>query len=124
MNPPHSFTDESYPRKVVVETKNLPEVWRQYCENIEQARQRCQRARRYLELTYEQITRGQEDGYINQYVSDSLCDFLAVERRRLYSETKRRNPQPLKELIANYDEVDAVLFDTPYYRFLGDEKNG
>ncbi len=122
VNPAHSFENDGHSRQVVIDTNNLPEIWRQYIQNIDAARQRCKKARRYLELTYEQITHGQENGYLNQYVSDLLCDFLAVERRRLYSETKKRTPQPLKELIANYDQVEAVLYETEYYKFLGDEQ--
>jgi hypothetical protein len=119
--PPHSYEDDGNAQPVTIDTRGLIETWRQYEQAVAAVKARCQAARRHLELTYEQVTAGQEDGHLNMYVSDLLCDFLGVERRRLYTETKRRNPKPLKEMIANYDRVAAALFETPYYKFLGDE---
>ena len=120
-HPAHSYEQDDNGRPVTINTQGLVETWARYETDIATTRTRVMAAARHLELTYEQITRDQQDGLLNSYVSDLLCDFLGVERRRLYTETKRRNPQPLRELIANYSDVEAALFGTPYYRFLGDE---
>jgi hypothetical protein len=40
-------------------------------------------------------------------------DFLGVKSRRLAPTTQRQNPEPLRDLIANYDELYAALQNTP-----------
>lgn len=39
--------------------------------------------------------------------------FLGLKPRRLVPLTRKQNPEPLRELIANYDELYAAFADTP-----------
>ncbi len=43
--------------------------------------------------------------------------FLGVERRRLAPTTRRQNPEPMRELIENYDELYEAFRDTPREAF-------
>jgi hypothetical protein len=50
-------------------------------------------------------------------VFDQVQSFLGVRPRRLSVTTRRQNPEPLRELIANYDDLYAAFGDAPEAAF-------
>lgn len=49
---------------------------------------------------------------------EQVQGFLGLEPRRLTVTLRKQNPEPLRELIANYDELAAALRPTRYAAFL------
>ena len=52
---------------------------------------------------------------------DDVQRFLGVEPQPLTVALRRQNPQPLSQLIANFDELKRAFSDTPYRAFFRDE---
>lgn len=48
---------------------------------------------------------------------DEVQSFLGVERASIAPAPRRQNPQPLRELLANYDELRAAFRGTEYAAF-------
>ncbi len=64
-----------------------------------------------LELYYEELLDRRRE------VLDRVQSFLGVEPRRLTVTMRRQNPEPLRELLANYDELYEAFQGTPYAAF-------
>jgi len=62
-----------------------------------------------LSLTYEQHI--QDDPRVG---ADMVVDFLGLPRTTASPSLQRSNPEPLRELLANLDEVREYLAGTPY----------
>lgn len=52
-----------------------------------------------------------------QFECDRILDFLELPRRTLDPSTRRQERRPLSEVIANYDELRAAAYGTPWQRF-------
>jgi len=74
------------------------------------------RGHQVMTLLYEDMAHDRDMAF------DSVQRFLGVRPRRLKVGLRRQNPEPLRELIANYDELAAELAGTPYAPLL-DEGN-
>ena len=61
-----------------------------------------------MELYYEDILDDRERAY------SQVQAFLGVEPRPLFDTTYRQNPQPLRELVANYDELYEAVKSGPH----------
>lgn len=48
---------------------------------------------------------------------DQVQAFIGVEARRLDITTRQQNPEPLRQLLANYDELYEAFKDTPHAAF-------
>lgn len=59
-----------------------------------------------ISLTYEDML---ENGTLSPAVADQLCDFLGVSRQPMSSPLVKINPDDLRAMIANYEEVALVL---------------
>ena len=68
-----------------------------------------------MPLVYEDIIEGQQ---IRDDVASELCDFLAVPRRSLTTPYVKINPESLREIVTNYDELSAAMRATKYASFL------
>jgi LPS sulfotransferase NodH len=64
-----------------------------------------------LELTYEELI----SDYRNQM--QRIQDFLAVNREDLHPASTRQNPEALRDLIGNYDELEAYFVNTEWAVF-------
>jgi LPS sulfotransferase NodH len=62
----------------------------------------------FMELIYEQYVQDQPSW------NAKVLDFLKVSRRTLNSDLKKVNPDILRNLVANYDEIDAVVRRSSY----------
>lgn len=69
------------------------------------------RDRELLQVSYEELTGDRERAFAD------VQTFLGVEPRALQVATRRQNPEPLRELIANYDELHQTFQGTPYATF-------
>lgn len=61
-----------------------------------------------MELYYEDILDGRERAYTQ------VQAFLGVEPRPLFDTTRQQNPEPLRELVANYDELYEAVKSGPH----------
>jgi LPS sulfotransferase NodH len=68
-----------------------------------------------LEIVYEDMVQSPKDVFasVGQYLG---VDGIDPAKIRL----KRQNPEPLAQLIVNYDEIEAVLKDTRFADYLAD----
>lgn len=70
-----------------------------------------------LPVTYEAITANADAGGSASYLAEEpgrrICDFLDVGYVRMPTSFVRVNPQPLAEMIENWDEVRAAVADSP-----------
>jgi hypothetical protein len=64
-----------------------------------------------LTLYYEDLLDDHKD------VFNQVQSFLGLKPRQLSVSTRRQNPEPLRELVANYDELYAVFKNTPEAAF-------
>jgi hypothetical protein len=73
------------------------------------------RGHRRMPLVYEEIidSRG-----LRQDVADSICDFLEVSRRPMASRLVKINPDNLRDMVTNYDELAAAIRNSEFARFL------
>ncbi|MGF1637692.1 MAG: sulfotransferase [Cyclobacteriaceae bacterium] len=67
-----------------------------------------------LELTYEALVSNQ-----NKTV-EVILQHLGLKHRNLFSLLKRQNPEPLDQLVINYDELKKALEGTKWYSMLYD----
>lgn len=72
--------------------------------------------RNVLRLTYEAdiLEHGPEVAY------RKVCEFVGLEPVAVQVRNRRTNPFPLSEMLENFDEVAAVLRDTPFAWMLDD----
>jgi hypothetical protein len=64
-----------------------------------------------LQLVYEDLTSEQR---IDSKVSDSICDFLGLQRAAMKSRLVKMNPDPLYKIVINYDELATALSGTEF----------
>ena len=77
----------------------------------------------YLEFDYEDMVPVLNKGMSNS-VKDRLASFLQVDAQYFSDQGNLRKsaPQPLDQIISNYDLIASALRGTPYESFLQDEK--
>lgn len=64
-----------------------------------------------LEITYEQLVSNPSETH------QALCEFLNVDQVCLSSDLKKQNPEPIKEILTNYVELEEYFSDTEYSHF-------
>jgi LPS sulfotransferase NodH len=104
---------ESREKRVMLEPLKLMKRLEQIEEGEEAIRVRfCDR--QMLEITYEELVRSPDEvfGSIGAYLG---VDGIDPGKIRL----KKQNPEPLSELIMNYDEIESVLKNTRFTEYLG-----
>ena len=100
------------PIKVSVDTDRLL----RYCFGISATQDKLRNIfskNPYLEITYEDFFAD------NSLVPDKIADFLGVTKNKWHSPPlKKMNPENVKEIIENYDEVASALKGTAFEKFL------
>jgi hypothetical protein len=102
------------PNKVCIDltAKPLLAFLEDYQRNFEKLDVLLQ-AQPVLRLTYE------EDIHDDPRIAyGRVCDFLGIERHPVTVRYSKTTPFPLKDILANYAEVDAALAGTPFYWML------
>ncbi len=66
-------------------------------------------------LTYEDMI---ENGTLSVPIADQLCDFLGVSRQPMSSRLIKMNPDNLRAMITNYDEVVRIVGQSEFSRLL------
>lgn len=92
----------------------LPSRLEEISQLTEVYRQRFNRENT-LEINYEPFSLNPQPFLRN------IQDFLGVRPATLHTLLQKQNPEPLAELIKNYDAVEKVLQNTPYQKFLEDK---
>lgn len=64
-----------------------------------------------LQLVYEELISQQT---IDSKVSDSICDFLGVQRTAMKSRLVKMNPNPLSQIVTNYRELSSEISRTEF----------
>lgn len=72
-------------------------------------------SRNYLSLTYEEDV--QEDPRVGYR---RICEYTGMRSKDISAQLSRTNPFPVKDMIANFEEVEAVLKGTDYQWMLYD----
>lgn len=91
----------------------------------ERARERLERYfPGYLELTYAQIIGGEgmTANHLPTASARRVCEFLSVPYQMLSCNLRRVNPKPLREMLANWPEVEAALQGSELAGHLRDEE--
>jgi LPS sulfotransferase NodH len=70
-----------------------------------------------LPLVYEDMVDAEQ---ITTATALELCDFLQVSRRPLTTPYIKINPESLRDIVINYDELSAALRPTEYAAYLAD----
>jgi len=74
-----------------------------------------------FELTYDDITGGQDVSAVQEGAARMLCRFLDVPYRPLTCRVRRVNPAPLSQVIVNWEELRRAFADSPYAEYLREE---
>lgn len=69
----------------------------------------------YIELDYEDIIRG---GALSEEAVSTLADFLDVQDDRMVSSQVKMNSSNLREVIANFSELELFFESSPYSEWL------
>ena len=111
------YKDLNEPPKLVLNVDDMRETIEYYDDLYAKSEQLLQESGQdYLFLRYEDITGENKEKFLN-----SIYDFLGVERvDGLTSRHKKLNPRNLRDLIANFDEVERALKATEYEAMLYD----
>jgi hypothetical protein len=64
-----------------------------------------------LEVQYESLFDGQ---YLQDDTARALCDFLGVRPTRMTSNLVKLNPESLRDMVTNYDELAAAVSRTEF----------
>jgi hypothetical protein len=102
------------PRKLTV----LIPALQKYIQKKEKYFQRidtilCEKNQPFLRVDYEDLD---NDTSYQHYTK--ILDFLGVSHQVLTASEKKLHSMPLQELVANYDELEKTLRNTPYYTML------
>jgi hypothetical protein len=68
-----------------------------------------------LQLTYEALFEGQG---LSEATTDAICEFLGVARHPMRSKLTKLNPESLRDMVTNYDELTAAVSRTEFAEFL------
>jgi hypothetical protein len=68
-----------------------------------------------LPLTYEALFDGQ---YLQSGTANAICDFLGVARHPMKSKIVKLNPESLRDMVSNYDELEGVISRTEFAAML------
>lgn len=68
-----------------------------------------------LQLTYESLFEGQG---LSEATTSVICDFLGVPRHPMRSKLTKLNPESLRDMVTNYDELAAAVARTEFAEFL------
>lgn len=73
-----------------------------------------------LYLTYAEIVGGEgsEAEHIPSEVGDKICDFLRVDRLKLYAQLKRTNPEPIRDIVTNWAELRKAVRKSKFKQWL------
>jgi len=68
-----------------------------------------------IEIVYEDMIEG---GCLDSTTTDAICALLGVEHRPLCCDLVKTNPDQLKLMISNYEDIVSALRNTEFERFL------
>lgn len=68
-----------------------------------------------LQLAYESLFDGQG---LSEAASAAICDFLEVPRQPMHSRLTKLNPELLRDMVTNYDELATAVARTEFAEFL------
>lgn len=68
-----------------------------------------------LQLTYESLFEGQ---MLNTVAGAEICRFLEIPQHPMQTRLTKLNPQSLRDMVTNYDELAAVVSQSEFAEFL------
>ncbi len=95
-------------KRVTIDASDCLQVFRQTKKWEEDFGTKKFKEHPYFALTYEQLT-GDLQSQMNR-----ILDFLDVSSITVKTNLKKQNPEPLKDLILNYDEIVVKLQDSEF----------
>lgn len=123
VNQPVHSTERTVPMSVEIAPEIVLHHVRSMAQQDAQAAERLGKLGKYLELTYAQVVGG-ENVVATQLPTDTtlrLCTYLDVPYQTLRSRLTKVNARPLREMLTNWDEIEAVVRDAGMGHYLEDE---
>ena len=104
--------NDSKDKSIRIDPDKLVEQLTKIGENEARTRERFM-GRQFLEVTYEDITKNPNEEFrkLGSFLNISNINPDAIRH-------KKQNPEGLRELITNYDEVEKALIGTPHEIYL------
>lgn len=98
-------------RAPVTLTRDECDGWFRFVQTQEVAFESAFESHKRWTLYYEDIMERPEREY------RQLLEFLGLEPEKLSTATRRQNPEPVRDLVANYDELREAFAGGPYASF-------
>jgi len=120
--PEHTF-EEAGPVRVKIDPALFLKMARGLREQNERVRALLPALRDVYHLTYAQVAGGEnvQASSLPWTTAESLCFFLGIQPEVLGCRLKRVNPYPLREMIANWPEVEKAVKGSEFAGMLEDE---
>lgn len=109
--PPHQRGEDGNLTQITLSSDTLVENLRKRLSEIETFRERA-KSTKCLEITYEDFTRDPNGS------ASKIFSFIGVDPQPVRTGYKRSNPQPLREIIINYEETRELLSKADLVHFL------
>jgi len=119
--PQHTF-EETGPLTIGLSADAILKQARGLRERDERAEQMLSVFPRVLKLTYAQIITPGAPGSIPHNTTTRICQFLGVRDEPLRCDLVRVNPQPLAELIRDWEHVETELRASEFGTLLEDDR--
>ncbi len=68
-----------------------------------------------IQIAYEELFDGAN---LQAITAERICDFLGVARHRMSSRILKLNPESLRDMVTNYDELEAAVSHSEFADFL------
>ncbi|MEL6589293.1 MAG: sulfotransferase [Bacteroidota bacterium] len=94
-------------RKVEIDMKELYQDFEITNSSIAEAKQRF-KDHKSMDLSYEELVADKEQAL------KRVLDFLGLDEMKLESQLKRQNPEKIRDLVTNYDELVQALTGTEH----------
>jgi len=99
---------DSDDKKVKIDIENCLNEFTQIKKWEDDARSKFKDSKAYLEITYEELVEDKD------VTLGKVFDFLDVERINTSTKMKKQNPEPLSELIINYEELSKEILNSEF----------
>lgn len=120
--PVHS-TERTAPISVEIAPEIVVHHVRSMAQQDAQAAERLSKLGDYLELTYAQVVGGENvvATRLPTATTKRVCAYLGVPYQTLRSRLTKINARPLREMLGNWDEIEAAVRDAGMGHYLEDE---
>lgn len=120
--PVHSLQVRKYAKIEIDPCKILDQI--EYLAKANRmAKVRIKKFKSAIALTYAEVVGGENKtaNVLPSKTTKKVCEFLGVESRWMSCDLKRINPYPLRDMLKNWDKIEAVIKKSDHAHFLKEE---